>query len=120
MKYSGQLWQWTLDAAIAGTGDSRFALKAHTRRALRSALRARFCAEQFGAPAFCLGTGVLLILFLAIFSGGFRVLRHVTRSLSYRDPQQVVVLAPRPSLLWNPARLSRSRRRSFPHPRTVA
>ena len=95
-EYSGQLWQWTLDAAIAGTGDSRFALKAHTRRAVRSALRIRFCAEQFGTPAFCLGAGVFLILLLAMFSGGFRVLRHVTRPLSYRDPQQVAVLAQGP------------------------
>jgi len=95
-EYSGQLWQWTLEAAIAGTGDSRFALKAHTRRAMRSALRARFCAEQFGAPALCLGAGVAVILLLAVFSGGFRVLRHVTRALSYRDPQQVVVLAQGP------------------------
>jgi hypothetical protein len=95
-EYSGQLWQWTLEAAIAGTGDSRFALKAHTRRALRSAVQARFCAEQFGAPVFCLGAGVALILLLAVFSGGFRVLRHVTRALSYRDPQQVVVLAQGP------------------------
>ena len=95
-EYSGQLWQWTLDAAIAGTGDSRFALKAHTRRAIRSALRARFCAEQFGAPAFCLGIGASLILLLAVFSGGFRVMRHVTPALSYRDPQQVVVLAQGP------------------------
>jgi len=49
---------------------------------VRSALRSRFCAEQFGAPAFCLGAGVFLILLLAVFSGGFRVLRHVTRPLS--------------------------------------
>ena len=44
-EYSGQLWQWTLDAAIAGTGDSRFALKAHTRRAVRSALRVAQSAD---------------------------------------------------------------------------
>jgi len=95
-EYSGQLWQWTLDAAIAGTGDSRFALQAHTRRAVLSALRIRFSAEQFGAPGFCLGAGIFVILLLAVFSGGFRVLRHVTRPLSYRDPQQVVVLAQGP------------------------
>ena len=95
-EYSGQLWHWTLDAATAGTGDSRFALKAHTRRAVRSALRARFCAEQFGTPAFSLGAGVFLILLLAVLSGGFRELRHVTRPLSYRDSQQVVVLAQGP------------------------
>jgi hypothetical protein len=95
-EYSGQLWQWTLDAAAAGTGDSRFALKSHTRRAVRSALRTRFCAEQFGAPGFCLGAGAFLIVLLAVLSGGLRVLRHVTPSLSYRDPQQVVVLAQGP------------------------
>jgi hypothetical protein len=95
-EYSGQLWQWTLDAARAGSGDSRFALKAHTRRAVRAALATRFCAEQFGSPAFCLGAGASLILLLALLSGGFRVLRHVTPALSYRDPQQVVVLAQGP------------------------
>ncbi|MEO8052864.1 MAG: ABC transporter permease [Acidobacteriota bacterium] len=97
-EYSGQLWQWTLDAAIAGTGDSRFALKAHTRRAVRAALRTRFCTEQFGTPTFCLSAGGSLILLLAVLSGGFRVLRHVTPSLSYRDPQQVVVLAQGPPI----------------------
>ena len=56
-EHSGQLWQWTLDAAAAGTGDSRFALIAHTRRAVRSALQARLSPEQFGRPEFCLGAG---------------------------------------------------------------
>ncbi len=92
-EHSGQLWQWTLDAATAGTGDSRFALKAHTRRAVRAALRSRFCAEQFGRPGFCLGVGASLILLLTLFSGGFPVLRHFARGLSYRDPDRVVVMA---------------------------
>jgi hypothetical protein len=97
-EHSGQLWQWTLAAAAAGTGDSRFALIAHTKRAVRAALKARFSPEQLGSPAFCLSLGASMILVLALLSGGFRVLRHVTPSLSYRDPQRVVVLAQGPPI----------------------
>jgi len=92
-EHSGQLWQWTLSAAAAGMGDSRFALMAHTRRAVRAALQARLRREQFGAPVFCLGLGASLILALALISGGFPTLRHFARGLSYRDPDRVVVLA---------------------------
>ena len=92
-EHSGQLWEWTLKAADAGTGDSRFALKSHTRRAVHAALAARFNAEQFGRPGVCLAIGASLILILAIASGGFPVLRHFARGLTYRDPDRVVVLA---------------------------
>ena len=92
-EHSGQLWEWTLRAAAAGTGDSRFALKSHTRRAVRSALASRFNAEQFGRPGVCLGLGASLILILAMASGGFPVLRHFAQGLTYRDPGRVVVLA---------------------------
>ena len=92
-EHSGQLWEWTLAAAAAGTGDSQFALQAHTRRAVRAALRSRFNAEQFGRPGFCLGVGASLILILAAVSGGFPVLRHFARGLTYRNPDRVVVLA---------------------------
>lgn len=95
-EYTGTFFEWTLDAAASGTPDSRFALLGHTRRALRSALRARFSAEQFGTPAFCLGFGAALLVFLAIASGGFQVLRHYARPLKYREPDRVVVLAQGP------------------------
>ena len=97
-EHSGQLWHWTLAAAAAGTSDSRFALMAHTRRAVRAALQARLRPEQFGGPGFCLGLGASLILVLALLSGGFRVLRHVAPALSYRAPQRVVVLAQGPPI----------------------
>lgn len=92
-EHSGSLWHWTLDAAAAGTGDSRFALIAHTRRAVRAAVQARLAPEQFGGPAFCLGLGAALICILAVASGGFPTVRHFARGLSYRDPDRVVVLA---------------------------
>jgi hypothetical protein len=95
-EHSGKLWQWTLAAAAAGTTDSRFALTAHTKRAVRAAWQARVNPELFGSPVFCLGAGASFILALALLSGGFRVLRHATPFLSYRDPQQVVVLAQGP------------------------
>ncbi len=92
-EYCGALWQWTLRAAAAGTPDSRFALLDHTRRALHAAVEARFRREQFSGPLFCLGVGGALLLILAIASGGFPVIRHFARGLSYRDPGRVVVLA---------------------------
>jgi len=92
-EHSGQLWQWTLAAAAAGTGDSRFALIAHTKRAVRAALQARLSPEQLGRPELPLGAGAAVLLILTIASGGFPVLRHFARGLSYRDPDRVVVLA---------------------------
>jgi hypothetical protein len=97
-EHSGNLWQWTLAAASARAGDSRFALIAHTKRALLAALHTRFNSELFGSPVFCLGAGVSFILALALASGGFRVLRHAVPALSYRDPQRVVVLAQGPPI----------------------
>jgi hypothetical protein len=95
-EYAGGLWQWILDAAAAGTPDSRFALVTHTRRALLSALRLRFGRDQLGAPVFCLGLSVLAILILVIGSRGFPVLRQFVRGLPYRDAQNIVVLAQGP------------------------
>ena len=92
-EHSGGLWKWTLEAAAAGAPDSRFALLEHTRQAFRSAVRARFRREQFDDPWFILGSGAALILILTIASGGFPVIRHFARGLSYRDPDRVVVLA---------------------------
>jgi hypothetical protein len=93
---AGAFWEWTLKAAAAGTPDSRFALVGHTRRAVRAALQARLRPEQFGGPAFCLGLGGALILILAVASGGFPVVRHFARPLSYREPERVMVLAQGP------------------------
>jgi len=95
-EFSGAFWAWTLEAAAAGTPDSRFAMLGHTRRAVRAAFHARFRREQFGGPGFCLGLGAALILLLTITSGGFPVLRHYARALSYREPERVVVLAQGP------------------------
>ncbi len=92
-EHLGRLWNWTLQATAAGAPDSRFALYQHTRRAFLSACRARFRREQFDDPGFILGLGVALILILTVASGGFPVLRHFARGLSYRDPSRVVVLA---------------------------
>ena len=63
---------------------------------MRSALRARFSAEQFGTPAFCLGFGVAVLILLTLASGGFQVLRHYARPLRYREPDRIVVLAQGP------------------------
>ena len=41
-EHSGQLWQWTLDAAAAGTGDSRFALKSPYQARRSAALQHAF------------------------------------------------------------------------------
>lgn len=95
-EYTGAFFEWALEAAEQGTPDSRFALLGHTRRAVRSALRARFSAEQFGTPTFCLGAGAALLIFIAIASGGFQVLRHYARPLKYREPDRVVLLAQGP------------------------
>ncbi len=95
-EYAGAFFEWTLEAAEQSTPDSRFALLGHMRRAVRSALRARFSAEQFGSPTFCLGAGAALLVFIAIASGGFQVLRHYARPLKYREPDRVVVLAQGP------------------------
>ncbi len=95
-EYTGAFFEWTLEAAEQGTPDSRFAVLGHTRRAVRSALRARFSAEQFGTPAFFLGAVAALLVLIAIASGGFQVLRHYARPLKYREPDRVVVLAQGP------------------------
>ena len=92
-EHYGRLWHWTLEAAAAGAPDSRFALLEHTKRAVRSACRARFRRDQFDSPAFVLGSGAVCLLVLTIASGGFPVIRHFARGLSYRDPDRVVVLA---------------------------
>ena len=95
-EHRGRLWFWTLQATSAGIPDSGFALYQHTRRAVVSAWRARFRRENFEAPRMVLGLGAALIALVTITSGGFPVLRHLARGLSYRDPDRVVVLAQGP------------------------
>ena len=92
-EHRGRLWNWTLAANAAGAPDSRFALYQHARRAFLAACRARFRREQFDDPVFVLSAGAALIVVLTAVSGGFPVLRHFARGLSYRDPGRVVVLA---------------------------
>lgn len=87
------LWQWTLEAAAAGAPDSRLALREHAKRAFRAACQARFRREHFDGPVFVLGSGAALLVILTLAGGGFPVIRHFARGLSYRDPARVVVLA---------------------------
>jgi hypothetical protein len=95
-EYSGELWDWTLEAARAGAPDSRFVLIDHTRRAVAASLRSRFRREQLGGPAFCLGVSGAVLVLLGIASGGLPELRQLAAGLHYRDPQRVVILAQGP------------------------
>lgn len=103
-EHAGEIWEFTLIAARRETPDSRFALIAHTRAALRSAFHARFRSEEArehwqrvrGHPALCLGVVGLLTVALIIWSGGMPVLRAFTRGLPYRDPARIVILAQGP------------------------
>ena len=104
LDYAGPLWEFTLEAAARGTADSQFALQAHTRRALRSVFQLRFGSEEalehklaiLGHPYLPLGLSGALLLALVIHSTALAHITQLARSLPYKNPETIVVLAQGP------------------------
>jgi hypothetical protein len=97
-QWMGSLWQWMCLDATAGARDGLRPLLSHTRAALSAAFLARFEGAA-GSPQTCLAAGVVLLLGLALATGGLKVSRRLLGGTPYADPDRLVLLAQGPPTL---------------------